>query len=238
VLVALTRAVGLAPVPANWTLDNFATVLDGTAVEAIRNSVVLGIAAATVATLLGGLVVVIGRRRGRVLGGLGAIGFAVPGSTLALAVLVAYGGALRDTLTLILIAYLAKFWALGHRPLAAAADRIPVDLDRAARASGATATMALRTVAVPLLRVAILSAWALVFLYAVHEVTMSILLYGPNTATLAVVVLNIQQLGDPTVTAALAVLLTGLMALAAVPVVVGRRVLDGRRAVDRPVVRE
>jgi ABC-type Fe3+ transport system permease subunit len=67
---------------------------------------------------------------------------------------------------------------------------------------------------------------------------MSILLYGPNTATLAVVVLNIQQLGDPTVTAALAVLLTGLMALAAVPVVVGRRVLDGRRAVDRPVVRE
>ena len=27
-LTALTRAPGLAPVPANWTLDNFAEVLD------------------------------------------------------------------------------------------------------------------------------------------------------------------------------------------------------------------
>jgi iron(III) transport system permease protein len=232
VLVALTRAVGLAPIPENWTLDNFATVLDGTAIEALRNSLVLGVVAATVATALGGLVVAIGRRRGRVLGSLSAIGFAIPGSTLALAALIAYGGALRDTLALILVAYLAKFWALGHRPLAGAADRLPADLIRASRASGATAMEAVRTVAVPLLRVAIVSAWLLVFLYAIHEVTMSSLLYGPGTATLAVVVLKIQQLGDPTVTAALAVLLTGLVAVAAIPILIGRRI------VDRPAIRE
>jgi iron(III) transport system permease protein len=61
---------------------------------------------------------------------------------------------------------------------------------------------------------------------------MSSLLYGPGTATLAVVVLNIQQLGDPTVTAALAVLLTGLVAVAAIPILIGRRI------VDRPAIRE
>jgi iron(III) transport system permease protein len=232
VLVSLTRAVGLAPVPENWTLDNFATVLDGTAIEALANSLVLAVVAATIAIALGGLVVALGRRRGRALGSLSAVGFAIPGSTLALAVLVAYGGALRDTLVLILVAYLAKFWALGHRPLAGAVDRLPTDLIRAARSSGASPMDAVRTVIVPLLRVAIVSGWLLVFLYAVHEVTMSILLYGPGTATLAVVVLNIQQLGDPTVTAALAVLLTGLVAVAAVPILVGRRVLD------RPAVRE
>jgi ABC-type Fe3+ transport system permease subunit len=46
---------------------------------------------------------------------------------------------------------------------------------------------------------------------------MSTLLYGPRTSTLAVVVLNVQQLGDPTVTAALAVLLMLLVGIAAVP---------------------
>jgi len=43
------------------------------------------------------------------------------------------------------------------------------------------------------------------------------LLYGPRTATLSVVVLNAQQLGDPTVSAALAVLLVGLIGIVAVP---------------------
>ena len=57
----------------------------------------------------------------------------------------------------------------------------------------------------------------MVFVFALHELTMSSLLYGSHTATLAVVVLNVQQLGDPTVTAALAVLLTGLVGLAAIP---------------------
>jgi iron(III) transport system permease protein len=59
------------------------------------------------------------------------------------------------------------------------------------------------------------AAWLLVFVFALHEVTISILLYGPRTATLAVAVMNLQQLGDPTLTAALAVLLTLLVAAAA-----------------------
>jgi iron(III) transport system permease protein len=69
----------------------------------------------------------------------------------------------------------------------------------------------------PLLRPSILAGWLVVFVFAVHELTMSSLLYGPGTATLAVVVLNAQQLGDPTVTAALAIVLTAITAAAAVP---------------------
>jgi iron(III) transport system permease protein len=67
------------------------------------------------------------------------------------------------------------------------------------------------------------AAWLVVFLFALHELTMSTLLYGPRTATLAVVVLNAQQLGDPTVSAALAVLLVGLVALVAIPLVLVSR---------------
>jgi iron(III) transport system permease protein len=53
------------------------------------------------------------------------------------------------------------------------------------------------------------------FLTAVHEVTMSSLLYGPGSETLAVVVLNSADLGGVGVTAALSVLVTAVVVLPA-----------------------
>ena len=153
----------------------------------------------------------------RSLRSLRADGFRYTLLTLAVAMLLAYGPWLRDTFLLILLAYLAKFWALGHRPLAGAVTGLSPDMVWAARASGATSATALRSVVVPLLRPAVVTAWLVVFLFGLHEVTMSSLLYGPDTATLAVVTLNLQQLGDPTVTAALAVVLSVIVAAAAVP---------------------
>lgn len=220
VLAALTRATGLEPVPANWTLDNFAAALDSRFLGALANSVVLAVAAATITLGLGGLGVAAMRGRSRVLGTAVTLGFAVPGSALAVAVLLAYGGWLRDTLAIILVAYLAKFWALGHRQLAGSIDRLPRDQVRAARASGAGVVDALGSIVVPLLRPSIAAGWLVVFVFALHELTMSSLLYGPGSATLAVIVLNVQQLGDPTITAAMAVLLVGIVALAAVPLAI------------------
>jgi len=218
VLTAVTRAVGLAPVPANWTLANFAEVLDHRFLGGVIVSLSLAVAAATIVLLLGGLLAALGRRRG-VLRVAATLGFALPGSALAIAILLAYGGWLRDSLAIILIAYVAKFWVLGQRQLAGSLDTLPADATRAARASGAGPLTTLRSVVVPYLWPSFLAAWLMVFLFALHELTMSSLLYGPNTATLSVVVLNAQQLGDPTVSAALAVLIVGLVALVAVPLV-------------------
>ncbi len=217
-VTALTRAPGLAPVPANWTLDNFLEVLDARTLEALGNSVVLATAAAFGVVLLAALAVLARRGRGAGLtGGMLGLTFALPGSTLAVAVLLAYGVALRDTLLIILVAYLAKFWALGHRPVAAGLDGIPADSYRAARISGAGTWTTTRTVVLPLLRPMILVGGLVVFMFALHEVTMSSLLYGPGSATLAVVVLNLQQYGDQGLTAALALVLAGIVALAGLP---------------------
>jgi iron(III) transport system permease protein len=216
VLVALTRGVGLAPVPANWTLANFTAALDVHTYTALGNTLLLAVTAATVVILLGALTTALARGRGgRVLGTVVTLTFAVSGSALAVAVLLAYGRVLYDTLAIILVAYLAKFWALGHRPLAGASDRLPADVVRAGRASGAGPVVAVRTIVAPLLRPAIAGGWLLVFLFAVHELTISSLLYGPGTATLAVVILNQQQLGNVAATSALSVLLTLLIAVAA-----------------------
>ncbi len=215
-LTAITRAVGLAPVPANWTLANFAEVLDQRFVDGLLNSLILAVAAATVVLPLGALLAVLGQRRGLLRVG-ATLGFALPGSALAVAVLLAYGNWLRDTLAIILVAYVAKFWALGQRQMAGSIDRLPADVLRAARASGAGPARTLRTIAIPLLRPSLIAGWLVVFLFAFHELTMSSLLYGARTATLSVVVLNAQQLGDPTVSAALAVLLVGMIGVLAVP---------------------
>lgn len=231
VLTALTRATGLEPVPANWTLDNFAAALDARFLGGLAHSVVLAVAAASVTLVLGALGVAAMRRRSRVLGTAITLGFAVPGSALAVAVLLAYGAWLRDTLAIILVAYVAKFWALGHRQLAGSAERLPGDEVRAARASGAGTVDAFRSIVVPTLRPSIIAAWLVVFVFALHELTMSSLLYGPGNATLAVIVLNVQQLGDPTITAAMAVLLVGVVAVAAIPLAIvgfGREPRDRR----------
>jgi iron(III) transport system permease protein len=218
VLTALTRAVGLAPVPENWTLANFGTAIgDGRFAGSLLRSLVLAAGASTLVLVLGALVAGLRGGRARLGGTALTLGFAVPGSALAVAILVAYGGLLRNTLLIILVAYVAKFWALGHRQLAGSLDRLPADLVRAARASGAGPLTTLWSVVGPILRPSIVSAWVVVFVFGLHELTMSTLLYGPGTSTLAVHVLNVQQLGDPTVTAALAVLLTLLIAVAAVP---------------------
>lgn len=223
-LTALTRAVGVAPTPANWTLDNFTEAFSQQTLGALRNSLLLAAGAATVVVILGGLLASLRKRRfGRSLGTGAALTFAVPGSALAVAVLLAYGPWLRDTLLLILVAYVGKFWALGHRTISGSVDGLPPELPRAARVSGAGPVTTLRTVILPMLRPALAGAWLLVFLIGVHELTMSALLYGPGSETLAVAILNTQQLGDITVTSALAVVITLVVMAGAAPLLLIRR---------------
>lgn len=92
-----------------------------------------------------------------------------------------------------------------------------------ARIAGAGPLAAIRTVMLPLLAPALFGGWLLVFLFAFHELTMSSLLYGPGTDTLAVTILNLQQVGDVPVSSALAVILTVPLIVLAVPLVTASR---------------
>ncbi|MBA2768488.1 MAG: iron ABC transporter permease, partial [Sporichthyaceae bacterium] len=170
---AVTPAVGVSPSPGNWTLDNFSSALNSRNAEALGSSASLAFAAATLLTVLGGCVAVLERRRvGRAMAGLVTLTLVLPGSTLAVALLITYGRWLGGTLTLILLAYLAKLWAFAHRPISGALDRLPAGQLQAARASGAGALTAVRTVALRPLAPALLGAWLVCFVTALHEVTM------------------------------------------------------------------
>jgi len=229
VSAAFTRAVGVAPSPGNWTLDNFLAVLTPRTAEALGRSLYLAVAAGSILLVLGGCTAALSRTRsGRAVSVLVALTLVLPGSVLAIGLLIGYGRWLGDTVLIILLAYLAKLWALAHRPISAAVDRLAPAGLQAARASGANLPTALATVVLPLLRPALITAWALCFLTALHEVTMSSLLYGPGTETLAVVVLNSADLGRIGVTAALSVLVTAVVVVAGAALwMLGRRSRHG-----------
>jgi iron(III) transport system permease protein len=230
-LSSVTRALGVPPTPGNWSAVHFEQVLTPRTIEALGRSIGLALVAATLLVLLGALVAVAERRRGgRTTGILITLTLVLPGSTLAVALLIAYGRPLSGTLSLILLAYLAKLWAFAHRPIAGALDRLPPDELRAARVSGAGPLTAVRTVALRPLAPALLGAWMVCFLTALHEVTMSSLLYGPGSETLAVIVLNSQELGRIGPTAALSVVLTALVAVPALGLWWAVRRLTPRRA--------
>jgi iron(III) transport system permease protein len=162
-----------------------------------------------VLVLLGGCVAAIERSRsGRGVATLVTLALVLPGSTLAVGLLLTYGRWLGGTVTIILLAYIAKLWAFAHRPISGALDRLPPDELHASRVSGATLLTAIRTVVLRPLAPALIAAWLVCFLTALHEVTMSSLLYGPGSETLAVVVLNSEELGQVGATSALSVVLT------------------------------
>jgi iron(III) transport system permease protein len=209
VLTALVRAPGLPPTPSEWTTANFTAAFGGPTTAAIAHTVALAVATALLVPALGTLVAMVAQGRWRAsLATAVTLAFAVPGSALAVGVLIGYGRWLTGSIVVILLAYLAKFWVFGHRPVQAALDRLSPDLVRAARISGACPATAIRTVVLPLIRIALVTSAALAFLFATHELTMSTILYGPGSETFAVVILNQQDLGDTGATAALAVVLT------------------------------
>lgn len=225
---SVTAAVGLSPSPANWTLDHFRSVVTPRSAEALSRSLLLASVAATVLVVLGSCVAALERgRMGRAVATVVTLTLVLPGSTLAIGLLITYGEWIGGTLTIILLAYVAKLWAFAHRPISGALDRLPPDELHASRVSGAGLLTALLTVVARPLAPALAVAWLVCFLTAMHEVTMSSLLYGPGSETLAVVVLNSQELGRVGATAALSVVLTLLLLVPALGLLLAHRV--GRR---------
>ena len=141
-LSSVTRALGVPPTPANWTLDHYREVLTPRTVEALGRSLGLAVAAASLLVLLGGA------GRGARAAPVRPARHGHPGHADARAARLDARGRPADRLrpvavaarcSLILLAYLAKLWAFAHRPIAGALDRLPPDELRAPPGSAAPA---------------------------------------------------------------------------------------------------
>nr|WP_232440052.1 iron ABC transporter permease [Burkholderia ubonensis] len=192
--------------------------------------------AATAATLACGLVVAWAARAQRDSAGTGparvgariaSLGYAVPGTVLAIGLLLplaaadrAIGAALgRDGLILmgsaaaLVIAYAVRFLAISAGSIEAGLARIPPSLEQAARSLGETAGGTLRRVHLPLLRPALTTSALLVFVDAMKELPATLLLRPLNFDTLATWLYAEAARGtyEEGAVAALAIVLAGLV---------------------------
>ncbi len=194
---AFIKSSGLPPYPENLTtryLTEFFAGSEGAMVlRAIRNSLILSISGAAIATVMAALIAYFvqrGRWRGAgLLNFLALAPVAVPGAVLAIGLLWAYirpPFELYGTLTILLLAYVTRNLPYGVQAVGASLAQVSDDLEKAARITGAPWGRAFRTVVLPVLIPGLLSGWVLMFVSMMRELSASIMLFSSNTETLAV----------------------------------------------------
>jgi iron(III) transport system permease protein len=166
--------------------------------KATRNSLLLASVGALLIVAFG-MLLGYGRRaaRSRTAGAavrVATIGYGLPGSVVAVAVIAPLGwlddrfGALILTGSVIglLAAYLLRFLALAFQAIESSLERVPRNLDEAARGLGADRIDVLARVHLPLMRTGLLTASLLVFTEVMKELPATLLLRPIGGDTLAV----------------------------------------------------
>ena len=132
---------------------------------------------------------------------LSVLPYSIPGTVLAIGVILAWSGALGgislyNTIWIILVAYMARYLSFSMKSASASLQQVHPSLEEAARACGASHTESLKDVTLPLIRPAMVAGFFLIFLPSMRELTTSILLYGPYTRTLGVQIFALRDSGQ------------------------------------------
>ena len=181
--------------------------------RAITNSLMLAVAAATIAVILGALIGWIDLRTripGRkLLDYFSLIPLGLPGIVMAVALIqfwLAMPIALYGTLAILLLAYVGRYIPLGVRAANASLRQVDPSLEESAQILGASWATTLREITLPLIRPGLFAGWLLVFVPVIQELSASILLFSSSSITLAVAVYNLYENGYIEPVAALAMI--------------------------------
>lgn len=146
--------------------------------------------------------------------------YALPGLVVAIACILLFlnplpvlGITIYGTAWIIVFAYLASFLAIALKPVVAAVSSLERDVEEAALIDGAGIVRRLGTIILPLVLPAVVAGGLMVFLLAFNELTISALLWSAGTETLGVALLNLEDAGLGTESAALAVVATSVIAV-------------------------
>lgn len=147
------------------------------------------------------------------------IPYTLPGVVLAIAFILLFarplplvGISLSGTLTIIFLAYLARFLTVCLKPVHNSMLQLDPAMEEAASLAGANFSQRLRNIVLPLLAPAAFAGALLVFLTAVNELTVSALLWSAGKETLGVVIFNLDESGNKVLASAISVLVVGLVA--------------------------
>lgn len=200
--------------------------------SALKNTLLMGVATAAGAMLLAMLlswIIVRSRSRFRWMADvLAFLPHALPGVVIGLAVLLIYlilPLHVYGTIWIIVIAMGTQYVSLGTRLTTGGIAQIQRSLEEAAEVSGAKTRHIWRYVLIPLLRPVVLNGFLLVFLAAIQNLTLPLMLYTTGNLVLSSLIWSRWDYGDATGTAVLSVVLTAVTVIAAYFM----RGLSGRR---------
>ncbi len=165
---------------------------------AISNSMILAVSGATIGVALAvlqGYYLTRGDPKRRALAEtLLSLPLGIPGIILGLGFLImALHTPLYSTLSIILIAYIARFLPFATRGVTAMFMAISPELEQSARSSGASWSQTMRHVMLPLLRPSLVAAWLMLFVIFVRELGATILLYAHGTETISVAMVVLSE---------------------------------------------
>jgi len=212
-LVGGLKTYGLTFELKNMTWNNYLKIFQWKMTkDAIWNSIYLSLGAAFVTMLAGTMisyVIVKMKVRGKfLLQFLGVLPFSLPGTVIALGVILTWSGKfgvnLYNTPWIIFVAYIARYMAFSIKSNSASLSQVSDSLEEASRACGATHWQSLKNIVIPLIKPGMISAFFLIFLPALRELTTSVLLYGPTTRTIGVAIYALNEDGETVRAAALA----------------------------------
>src|SRR5207248_11521749 len=145
---------------------------------ALKNTVILGTATATIGTILALVIAYVTTRRvvagSRVLGFLATAPVAVPGIVLGVGLFLSYTRppfVLYGTLWILLVAFVTIALPAAYQQLQSAFRTVSVDLEEASRILGATRLQALSHITAPLLRTSVIATWCFIFVGVIRELS-------------------------------------------------------------------
>lgn len=227
VLTSLIRLRGYGLAPGNFTLAHYAELLtEGRAPAALLATLVLALAAATLAAALGTLVALavrrLGPRPGRALEALSLVPEMLPGIVLVIGLMLFWNDIyavlpLYHTFAILIITYVALFLPFTVQYVTSALTQISPSLPAAGRIAGGTPAYVLRRITLPLIRRGIAAGWVMTFIISLRELVAPSLIAPPDTLVISTYIVREFEQGSVSLGMCMAVLclaLTAALALA------------------------
>lgn len=193
----------VTPFNATWYNVNFTFFELSSTQLALKNTFILGLASATLGTVLAIVISYSTARQAvtghRLLAFLATAPIAIPGIVLGVGLFLSYTRpplVLYGTLWVLLIAYITIELPAAYQQLQSAFRAVNPELEDASRILGATRLQALRHVTAPLLRTNVLATWCFIFVSTIRELSAAIMLFTSETKVVSVLIFDLKESGD------------------------------------------
>lgn len=202
------------PIGSVLTLDNFRYIFS---LEAYRRSITNTLEIAVIGSLIGtalvAVIALISQRstmRGRAtLEAVALFPRGVPGMLTGIGAFYAVAmlpflGSLRNTIAILVVVFIIRFIPAGYGAITPTLMQVSKDLDRAGRSVGADWWTTSTRIVLPLLKPALVTCFAIIFVHMIKEYASAVFLFAPGGEVMGTTMLTFWVQGDVGPTAALA----------------------------------